>query len=212
MTSKNADNSTTAAELMTFVEQQVRDGGASLTHMVDSMREIRDSSSRISKIIKVIDEIAFQTNILALNAAVEAARAGEAGAGFAVVADEVRNLAQRAADAAKDTSSLIEESVRRATDGSTRVNDVTAVFKNITDSTARVKAIVDDVSVSSREQGKGCPTDIPSHSRNRAGELQKRLHMPRRAQPLPRRSPRRGVQPRACGDGLGALVGMAGRR
>ena len=208
MTSKNADNSTTAAELMTFVEQEVRDGGASLTHMVDSMREIRDSSSRISKIIKVIDEIAFQTNILALNAAVEADRAGHAGAGFAVVADEVRNLAQRAADAAKDTSR--EESVWRATDGCTRVNDVTAVFKNITDSTARVKAIVDDVSVSRREQAR-MSNDIPSHSRNRAGDSDNGAHAEESAAASEEMSAQDSSLLHVV-NWLGALVGTAGRR
>ena len=82
-----------------------------MTDMSTSMEEIRKSSDDIAKIIKVLDEIAFQTNILALNAAVEAARAGEAGAGFAVVAEEVRNLAQRSADAAKDTASIIDKNI-----------------------------------------------------------------------------------------------------
>ena len=85
--------------------------------MMVSMNEINSSSEKVSKIIKVIDEIAFQTNILALNAAVEAARAGEAGMGFAVVADEVRNLAQRCAQAAKDTAALIEESMTKSRAG-----------------------------------------------------------------------------------------------
>ena len=89
--------------------------------MVGSMKSISDASTRVAKIIKTIDEIAFQTNILALNAAVEAARAGEAGMGFAVVADEVRNLAQRSAQAAKDTAGLIEESVAKSSEGTAKI-------------------------------------------------------------------------------------------
>src|SRR6202011_3561146 len=100
--------------------------------MTTSMREIGASSGKISKIIKVIDEIAFQTNILALNAAVEAARAGEAGMGFAVVADEVRNLAQRCAQAAKDTAVLIEESITKSNDGKTKVDQVAMAIRAIT--------------------------------------------------------------------------------
>jgi methyl-accepting chemotaxis protein/methyl-accepting chemotaxis protein-1 (serine sensor receptor) len=113
MTRKNAENSQAAASVMAEVDQRVSEGNRTLVEMVESMQQITGSSDKISKIIKVIDEIAFQTNILALNAAVEAARAGEAGMGFAVVADEVRNLAQRSAQAAKDTAGLIEESIAR---------------------------------------------------------------------------------------------------
>src|SRR4051794_17043018 len=123
--------------------------------MISSMKEINSSSEKISKIIRVIDEIAFQTNILALNAAVEAARAGEAGMGFAVVADEVRNLAQRCAQAAKDTAVLIEESISRTTEGGKKLTEVTEVIQAITENTMNVKILVDEVSCGSQEQSRG---------------------------------------------------------
>jgi methyl-accepting chemotaxis protein len=116
--------------------------------------EIHSQSDRISKIIKVIDGIAFQTNILALNAAVEAARAGEAGLGFAVVADEVRNLAQRCAQAAKDTATLIEESIAKSNDGKQRVDRVAAAIRTITGESAKVKILSDEVNLGSREQSR----------------------------------------------------------
>ena len=119
------------------------------------MREINASSDKVGKIIKVIDEIAFQTNILALNAAVEAARAGEAGMGFAVVADEVRNLAQRSAQAAKDTAALIEESIAKSSEGGSKVEQVSQVIRTITDSAAKVKMLVDEVNLGSQEQARG---------------------------------------------------------
>ena len=155
MTRKNAENSKSAAALMTTVDQKVQEGNQTLEQMVASMQEINASSDKISKIIKVIDEIAFQTNILALNAAVEAARAGEAGMGFAVVADEVRNLAQRSAKAAKDTAALIEESINTSHDGSDKLQRVADVIKAITDSATQVKTLVDEVNVGSQEQASG---------------------------------------------------------
>ena len=121
----------------------------------DSMQEINSSSDKISKIIKVIDEIAFQTNILALNAAVEAARAGEAGMGFAVVADEVRNLAQRSAQAARDTAGLIEESIAKSNDGKTKLDLVATAVHSIIASADKVKVLVDEVNVGSQEQARG---------------------------------------------------------
>jgi methyl-accepting chemotaxis protein/methyl-accepting chemotaxis protein-1 (serine sensor receptor) len=155
MTQKNAENSSTAATLMTDVDHRVTEGNRTLEEMVQSMQEITGSSDKISKIIKVIDEIAFQTNILALNAAVEAARAGEAGMGFAVVADEVRNLAQRSAQAAKDTSALIEESIAKSNEGGTRLQRVANVIRAITESTVKVKTLVDEVNLGSQEQARG---------------------------------------------------------
>jgi methyl-accepting chemotaxis protein len=155
MTRKNAQNSATAAQLMTDVDHRVADGNRTLEEMMASMQQIIGSSDKISKIIKVIDEIAFQTNILALNAAVEAARAGEAGMGFAVVADEVRSLAQRSAQAAKDTAALIEESISTSHQGSERLQKVADVIRAITDSTGKVKTLVDEVNLGSQEQARG---------------------------------------------------------
>ena len=119
------------------------------------MRNMTASSDRISKIIKVIDEIAFQTNILALNASVEAARAGDAGMGFAVVADEVRNLAQRSAQAAKDTADLIEDSVAKSNAGKVKVDQVAGAIRVVTEEAGKIKVLVDEISVGSQEQARG---------------------------------------------------------
>jgi methyl-accepting chemotaxis protein/methyl-accepting chemotaxis protein-1 (serine sensor receptor) len=155
MTRKNAENSQSAAALMSDVETRVGASNGALDTMVASMASIQESSQQVAKIIKTIDEIAFQTNILALNAAVEAARAGEAGMGFAVVADEVRNLAQRSAKAAKDTAELIEASIAKIESGSHNVKHVSQSISAITDSVTKVKALVDDVSLASRQQTQG---------------------------------------------------------
>jgi methyl-accepting chemotaxis protein len=133
----------------------VADANRNLEEMVRSMKEIAGSSEKISKIIRVIDEIAFQTNILALNAAVEAARAGEAGMGFAVVADEVRNLAQRSAQAAKDTAALIEDSISKSNEGSRRLDNVAKSINQITGSTMQVKTLIDEIDAGSQEQSRG---------------------------------------------------------
>ncbi len=155
MARRNAENSEGSALHMTQTSGMVEDANRRLGEMTVSMKEIRDSSGQIAKIIKVIDGIAFQTNILALNAAVEAARAGEAGLGFAVVADEVRSLAQRSAQAAHDTAALIEASISRTGDGSTRLEAVAQSMNGITVSAAAVRTLVDEVHGGSQEQARG---------------------------------------------------------
>jgi len=155
MAQKNTENSSAAANLVVQSQHKFIETNRALDQMVVAMGEINTSSDKISKIIKVIDEIAFQTNILALNAAVEAARAGEAGMGFAVVADEVRNLAQRCAQAAKDTAALIEESIGKSNEGKTKVDQVAVAIRAITEESAKVKTLVDEVNVGSQEQARG---------------------------------------------------------
>ncbi len=155
MARKNSENAHEAATLMGQVDHRVSESNEALGGMVSSMAAIQDSSAKVAKIIKTIDEIAFQTNILALNAAVEAARAGEAGMGFAVVADEVRNLAQRSAQAAKDTASLIDESITRSQEGNAKVSLVATSISAITESVSRVKGIVEEVREASQQQTQG---------------------------------------------------------
>jgi methyl-accepting chemotaxis protein-like sensor len=155
MTRRNAENAIAATQLVKDVAAQVTASNTALQEMVASMAAIKLSSNKVAKIIKTIDEIAFQTNILALNAAVEAARAGEAGMGFAVVADEVRNLAQRSAQAAKDTAGLIEESIARSQDGAGRVEQVATAIEAITKRVEQVKGMVEEVREASQQQTQG---------------------------------------------------------
>jgi methyl-accepting chemotaxis protein/methyl-accepting chemotaxis protein-1 (serine sensor receptor) len=155
VTRKNADNTRAVAGVMLETARLVDAANHNLEEMIQSMKEIHGSSEKISKIIRVIDEIAFQTNILALNAAVEAARAGEAGMGFAVVADEVRNLAQRSAQAAKDTAGLIEDSIGKSNEGGRKLDHVAKSIEQITASSNQVKMLVDEVDMGSQEQARG---------------------------------------------------------
>lgn len=155
MAQRNTENAEISVKIVTDSGVKFEHANKSLDQMVVASNQIDASSDKISKIIKVIDEIAFQTNILALNAAVEAARAGEAGMGFAVVADEVRNLAQRSSQAAKDTASLIEESIEKSHGGKAIVNEVAAALRGITEEAGRVKVLVEEVNLGSQEQARG---------------------------------------------------------
>jgi methyl-accepting chemotaxis protein len=155
MTSRISDNSQHAAECMGKVTADVGGAETALAHALKAMDGLSASQKKISTIIHTIEGIAFQTNLLALNAAVEAARSGEAGAGFAVVADEVRSLAQRCAQAAKDTEALVRDSEASSTEAQATMHRVESSVRAITQSAGESKALVDDVNASCRQQSSG---------------------------------------------------------
>jgi len=155
MTKQNALNAAQAETLMTETGNTIAGADSSMQRLTASMDDISKASEETSRIIKVIDEIAFQTNLLALNAAVEAARAGEAGAGFAVVADEVRNLALRAADAASDTSGLIESTLKKVETGSDIAMQTSASFRQVSKATEKIGHLIGEISHASTEQAQG---------------------------------------------------------
>jgi methyl-accepting chemotaxis protein len=155
MTKQNADNAQQAKTMMINAQQIVDNVNKHMVNMAEAITEVMKSSQETGKIIKTIDEIAFQTNLLALNAAVEAARAGEAGAGFAVVADEVRNLAMRAAEAAKNTSTLIENTIRNVKHGHEATQVTQDAFKENVEISAKIGGLIDEIAAASSEQAQG---------------------------------------------------------
>ena len=155
MTRRNAETARNVKDLGSQARHAGDAGVRDMTEMAAAMDAIRTSSGDIAKIIKTIDEIAFQTNILALNAAVEAARAGEAGMGFAVVASEVRHLSQRAAEAAKETAAKIEDAVRKSSHGAEMNAKVAASLHEIVDQARKVDELAGEVAAASQEQTQG---------------------------------------------------------
>ena len=155
MTKQNAENANQAKHLAGEANGNAAQGKQAMARMSESINKIKESSDQTAKIVKTIDEIAMQTNLLALNAAVEAARAGEAGRGFAVVAEEVRNLAQRSAQAAKNTADMIEESVKNPEEGVIIASDVAKAFVSIADSNAKVDNLIAEIAAASQEQSQG---------------------------------------------------------
>ena len=155
MTRRNAESANNAKQVATATRASVDQGTAGMQRMTGAMDGIKTSSAEISKIIKTIDEIAFQTNILALNAAVEAARAGEAGAGFAVVAEEVRALAQRSATAARETSDKIEVALQKSDEGARTSAEVAGMLAQIVDQVRKMDALVGEIASASGEQSQG---------------------------------------------------------
>ena len=155
MTRSNAENAGEADSFMANTNDTVNTTSVSMNHLISSMEDISKASEETANIIKAIDEIAFQTNLLALNAAVEAARAGESGKGFAVVAEEVRNLALRSAEAADNTSALIETTCNEISNGSKLVTEANSAFNDVGESAGKVGVLLSKIAEASKEQSEG---------------------------------------------------------
>jgi Methyl-accepting chemotaxis protein (MCP) signalling domain len=155
MVKRTTANSSSTAAIVTEADRHAQGTARSLTEMVTTMHEISAASEQIAGIVKVIDQIAFQSNILALNAAVEAARAGNAGLGFGVVAEEVRNLSKRSAEAARQTASLIEDSMAKTRTGLSKVEELALEMRAMSSRSAEIKQLIDEIEVGSQEQSEG---------------------------------------------------------
>lgn len=208
---QNAERSAKSSELVQNVRKEMGATNAVLDQTMKAMNEIGESSARISKIIKVIDEIAFQTNLLALNAAVEAARAGEAGMGFAVVADEVRGLAQRCATAARDTANLIEESIARSHHGKERLDQLTSHIRAIAEGTEAVTALAQQVQAGTQEQERAMEEIGIALTRMHSSTETEAAHAQQNAETGERLNAE-SAQLQEMVEGLDALVGGESRR
>jgi hypothetical protein len=206
MTNQNAENAHQADNLVKEANEVVNLANQSMDELTVSMDDISKASEETSKIIKTIDEIAFQTNLLALNAAVEAARAGEAGAGFAVVADEVRNLAMRAAEAAKNTALIIEDTSKKVKNGSDLVSKTNASFTQVSESATKVGNIVAEIAEASREQAEGI-----DQLNKAVGEMDKVVQQnAASAEESSSASKEMSVQARELGNIVNSLVALVG--
>jgi methyl-accepting chemotaxis protein/methyl-accepting chemotaxis protein-1 (serine sensor receptor) len=155
MAKRSAADCCTTASLVQMTQEKIENANVALQALVDAMNEIQTSSAKVGKVIKAIDQIAFKTNILALNAAVEAARAGDSGAGFAVVAEEVRSLAVQCSAAAHDSTTIVEESLRKSEEGKARLDLVTSSIQIVTDDSLKIRNLVDQINSASTQQTTG---------------------------------------------------------
>jgi methyl-accepting chemotaxis protein len=204
-TRTNAGHARQAAAFMDEAERLVRTSNQTLGSMFASMASIEDSSTRVTRIVRTIDEIAFQTNILALNAAVEAARAGEAGTGFAVVAEEVRRLAQRSAEAARETGDLVHESNAKARQGSVTLQEVATAVTAFTEQVTRVQSLVGTIKTGTEQQAAGIE-QVARAIEQMSTATQQTVHMAERSATAGEQLASQAAQSRSQAADLATLV------